>query len=140
MKTRLLKIGLIALAFTFVITGSSWATSKHKERKHEKRYSKQIYHVDQVKKRFNADGHRRYHYKNRHYPYYNPFFEYRRHHEYRYYRPHHYRYRQHPYQNYHHYRRHHRRFDQHHSDNGALIIGSVFQPGWDFTFATKRPY
>jgi hypothetical protein len=57
MKTKLPKIGLIALAFTFVIAGSSWATNKHQERKHKKSYHKRIYHGDHVKKRYNKAGH-----------------------------------------------------------------------------------
>ena len=147
MKTKFLKIGLIALAFTFVFTGSSWATNKHRERKPKKTYHKRTYHGDHVKKRYNdarhwrhGGGHRRHYYKKRHHRYYHPFLEYRRHHEHRYYRPYHYRYRHHHYRKYHHYRRHHRRIDHHHSNNGAFIIGSVFEPGWGFTFATKRQY
>ena len=143
MKTKLLKIGLIALAFMFVIAGSSWATNKQQERKHKKQHHKRTYQGDHVKKRFNGAGHWQHgagqwrhgaghYYKKRDYRYYHPFLDYRRHHEHRYLRPHPYRYR------HRHYRRHHRRLDHHQSNNGAFSIVSVFEPGWGFTFATKQ--
>ena len=134
MKTKLMKIGMIAIVCTFVFSGPSWAKNNHQHSKHNENHHKRVYGDDHVKKRYNGAEHWRHQFRKGHHRYYRPFNEYRPYRRYYHYRPYHHQYR------HHHYRKHHRRFDRHHSNNDVLIIGSVFEPGWGFTFATKGQY
>jgi hypothetical protein len=135
MNTKLMKIGMIAAALIFILVGPSWAKNNQQQYKHKKHHNKQVYQDDHVKKGHSGGKHWRNRYQKGHYRYNRPGYWYRRH-------PRYHRYQPYPHRRYHqhHYRKHYRRFDHHHSQNDLVIIGSVYEPGWGFTFATKGQY
>jgi len=132
MKTKLLKMSMLAVVLIFVFTGASWADGR-KNRHHryapEKRIRAEHHRV--------AKDHQPFHYKHK----------MSRHHK-RLYKKHHYRHRP-AHRSRHHkfYHRHHSRHGRYYSENYYYndasynefsIAATISEPGKEFSIETKR--